>query len=99
MLAQEISQKTAIPFCEQVLIKASDTPSQTSLPRAVREINLFGAFSVTNAALTQEKKILIVDDVFTTGSTAAAVAEALKQAGAARVYVLTATTARAQFRN
>lgn len=94
LLAKEISIMTAIPFKEQVLEKVTQTPSQTSLPKAMREVNLYGAFRVTDKTTLTARKVLLVDDVFTTGSTVSVAAEVLKAAGAVQVYVITATTGR-----
>ena len=96
LLAEEISQITAIPFEGRILEKVKDTPAQTSLPRVLREINLYGAFRVTDEKGLSARKVLLIDDVFTTGSTVSAAAGVLKAAGAAQVYVLTAATARSR---
>lgn len=77
-----------------VLVKVVDTPSQTGLSRAARETNLKNAFKVTNVEHLKGKKILIVDDVLTTGSTMSAAAAVIKQAGAERVFGITAATSR-----
>ena len=94
LLAKEISSKTAIPLRDNIIVKTVDTPSQTGLPKAVREVNLYGAFKVIDPQSLSHRKVMVVDDVFTTGSTVSAVARAVKQAGAQRAYVITATTAR-----
>jgi pyrimidine operon attenuation protein/uracil phosphoribosyltransferase len=56
-------------------------------------LNLRGAFTVSDPAAVAEKHVLVIDDIFTTGSTARAAAQALARAGAASVWV--ATLARA----
>lgn len=61
------------------------TLPQMKLDPAARRTNLAGAFRAT---LCPPARVLVVDDVFTTGSTASEVARALKSAGAARVVVL-----------
>jgi ComF family protein len=60
--------------------------------RARRE-SVEGAFAVARPRLVRGERVLLVDDVFTTGATAAACAAALKAAGALEVYVLTAARA------
>lgn len=94
LLAREISGRMNIKFDGSILVKVADTPSQTGLARAAREINLKDAFKVVNGAPLQGKNILIVDDVLTTGSTMSAAAAEIKQAGAAQVCVITAAAAR-----
>jgi len=94
LLAKEIGVRLKIPVNGRVLAKIMDTPSQTGLSRAAREINLINAFHVTDARYLQGKNILIVDDVFTTGSTMSSAAAAVKQAGAGQVFVITAATGR-----
>jgi predicted amidophosphoribosyltransferase len=59
---------------------------QTSLSRAERGRNLRGAFTAAGAA---PKRVLLVDDVYTTGATVSAAASALRAAGAERVHVVT----------
>jgi adenine/guanine phosphoribosyltransferase-like PRPP-binding protein len=59
-----------------------------------RQRNLRGAFFVPDAELVRGRDVLLIDDIYTTGATARACSQALKRAGAARVWV--ATVARAQ---
>jgi len=60
--------------------------------RARRE-SVARAFAVRHPKLIADRRVLLVDDVFTTGATVSACAEALKEAGAASVYVLTVARA------
>ncbi|GAB6159313.1 ComF family protein [Desulfotomaculum varum] len=90
LLAAAVARSLNLPVANGVLAKIFDTPSQTGLNRQQRQQNLQGAFRVTAPAQIAGRHILLVDDVFTTGATAAAVAGLLKQHGAAKVYVLTA---------
>jgi hypoxanthine-guanine phosphoribosyltransferase len=57
-------------------------------------LNVRGAFSVSDPAAVSEKHILVIDDIFTTGATARAAAQALTRAGAASVWVATLARAR-----
>ena len=70
-----------------VLIRHRDTESQTGLSRAQRRENMRGAFRVR--AEVKGRDILLVDDVFTTGTTVSECARTLRRAGAARVWVAT----------
>jgi len=68
------------------LYRRKNTPSQTGLSRSQRTLNLSGAFGVRGRV---PECVLVVDDVFTTGSTLHEVAKTLKRNGADRVEVLT----------
>lgn len=67
---------------------------QTSMgSRELRKDNIIGAFSVINSSAIQGQKILLIDDVYTTGATSQEVAKTLKEAGAKRVIILTVARA------
>jgi len=68
------------------LRRRKDTPSQTGLSRSQRALNLAGAFEVRGPV---PECVIVVDDVFTTGSTLHEIAKTLKRHGAKRVEVLT----------
>lgn len=72
-----------------ILLRPKDTLHQTGLDRKHRETNLKGAFKISDKKLVKDKCILIVDDIYTTGSTINECAKALKEAGAKRVIGLT----------
>ena len=72
-----------------LLVRRRETGSQIGLTRHQRRENLRGAFAVADPALLAERDILLVDDVFTTGTTAAECARVLRRAGAKRVWVAT----------
>jgi ComF family protein len=65
------------------------TEPQTSLDAAGRRSNVRGAFAVRKPQRLEGKRVLLVDDVFTTGSTIRACAESLDEAGVAAVFVVT----------
>lgn len=69
------------------------TPSQADLTTAARKRNVTGSFAVINKEAIQGRRILLVDDVMTTGATAGACAAVLKRAGARSVTVLTVARA------
>lgn len=77
----------------RTLLRQRATETQAGLTPHARRRNLRGAFAVADPAAVKAKKILLIDDILTTGATARAAAQALRQAGAAAVWV--ATLARA----
>ena len=72
-----------------LLVRTRATAPQTGLDRRQRRINLNNAFSVKRSGQSAGKRVLLVDDVLTTGATADACAGALIRDGAERVDVLT----------
>jgi ComF family protein len=90
ILAQEVSRLAGLPFEPLLLQRTRATASQVGLSRAARLSNVAGAFSVPRrlAGRVAGRRVLLIDDVITTGSTVGACARALKRAGAARVEVL-----------
>jgi ComF family protein len=92
LLARAIAHRWNIP-CVRVLRRVRSTPAQAGLSNSRRRRNVAGAFACSNAQLVSGRRVLLVDDVLTTGSTAAACAYALKQAGAARITFLTVARA------
>jgi len=89
LLARNISQKTDKILLDKVLFKIKNTKSQVSLNKKERENNLYGSFSVVNPDMIRGKKIIIIDDVATTLSTAQELAKELKKAGADKISVYT----------
>jgi len=91
LLARGLSTLTGLPTDAQALARVKATRSQVGLTRAARARNLQGAFRVPEAARPglQGRRVLLVDDVTTTGATANAAARALLRAGAAKVDLLT----------
>lgn len=75
------------------LLRIRDTSSQTGLTRHQRRANLRGAFQVNRLERIQGRSVLVVDDVMTTGTTAAECSRVFLRAGAKEVFV--ATVARA----
>jgi ComF family protein len=89
LLARELARRTGVPVVK-ALVRARSTRTQAGLSNHARRQNVSRAF---RARPVEGKRILLIDDVMTTGSTAAACALALKRAGAQRVAVLTVARA------
>jgi ComF family protein len=92
LIARGIARALGIPYQEPVYRKVN-TPSQTNLSGEARVRNLSGAFALRGKADVAGKRVIVVDDVFTTGSTLNEVARVLNDNGAKRVVALTATRA------
>jgi ComF family protein len=93
LLAREIARRTGIPVV-RALRRDRATAAQAGLSRGNRRRNVANAFRCRRAAsLLHGKRILLIDDVMTTGATGSACARALKRAGAARVALLTVARA------
>ena len=89
LIAQILKRYTKSPICvESVLMKKKKTNPQSRLRRLERLDNLNNAFAVRNRKRLDGKRVLVVDDVFTTGSTVNECAKELKKAGAERVDFL-----------
>jgi ComF family protein len=93
LIAEGISSVMNTKIMTNQLIRIKNTVSQTSLSREERQQNVHRAFVVKNPEMVNDKIILLVDDVLTTGSTLNSCAEAFISAGAKKV--LAATIARA----
>lgn len=81
------------PAVATLLQKSRQTRSQAGLPHLDRQLNLRGAFRCNPRAKLAGRTVLIFDDVLTTGATANEVSKTLRDAGATRVYVLSAARA------
>lgn len=89
LLGRGVAGQDGIVLDGRVLYRRRSTQPQTGLSRRQRHKNIQGAFAVRRPQRVDRRKVLLVDDVFTTGATAEACARALMEAGAARVDVLT----------
>ena len=84
-LGREIAKFLKIPLLTGCLIKTKETIPQVELSDEERKENIKGAFSVRNDNLIKNKKIILIDDVYTTGSTIIEAARVLKKAGVKKV--------------
>ena len=88
-LAAHLSAATGIPLKTKLLRRVVPTATQTLLTREQRAANMRGAFLADRGARLDGERIVLVDDVFTTGATTSACAKALRAAGAGEVCVWT----------
>jgi ComF family protein len=92
LIAEALSAQLDMPVLPRALFRIRDTDSQVGLAPAQRQRNVAGAFSADPEQVRGHTPLL-VDDVFTTGATLAACAQALRQAGALQVFGLTVARA------
>ncbi len=86
-LAETLASMLRVPARLDLLRKIKKTTKQASLPATARRTNLRGAFGMGGGATLGGARVLLVDDILTTGTTAHECAKVLKQAGATQVYV------------
>jgi ComF family protein len=86
---KHLAQPKRFDLCTGALLRQRETGSQIGLTRHQRRANLRGAFAVNEPTRIANRDILLIDDVFTTGTTASECARVLRRAGAGRVWVAT----------
>jgi len=89
LLARALARRTATPLAVDALVRVRRTALSRGLGRRARAANVRSAFKVVRPEQVRGRRIVLVDDVLTTGATADACARTLLRAGAARVDVLT----------
>ena len=92
VLAKEISRLTGIPVYDKCVARVRNTKPQKQFDRNERLINLKNAFIVRENVVELET-VIVVDDIFTTGSTIDSLAEELKRNGVKHVFFLTVSAA------
>ncbi|HZT05921.1 MAG TPA: ComF family protein [Chloroflexota bacterium] len=88
LLARPLAASQGWPLDAALLVRTRETPQQTRLSSGERWLNLAGAFAVRDPASVVDRRVLLVDDVCTTGATLEACAAPLVRAGAAGVWAL-----------
>lgn len=97
LIARPLARLLRIPFRSYLLVRTRPRPNQLRLTRRERWETVRGAYATHERALVDNLRVLLVDDVFTTGATLDACSKALKGAGAARVVGLTVARALPQW--
>jgi len=94
-ICRGISEVTGIPVCTSILFRSKDTKSQTLLDMQQRKENVSGAFTIKEKHIPylQDKIVILVDDVITTGSTINACAKVLLQRHATKIFAASAALA------
>jgi ComF family protein len=87
LLADELNRALRLPLSYDNLVRVRATPPQTELTRTERLTNLRRCFAVQRPDAVAGKRILLIDDVMTTGATVSECAKVLRKAGAAEVYI------------
>ena len=91
LLANSVAKIAEKKVFHDLLVRIKNTPPQASLTKKERKKNLVGAFQIKQkySSFVKGKKIILIDDVVTTGTTVNTIAKMLKKAGAADVFVIT----------
>ena len=90
LLGRQLARRVSLPFDDKSLIRTSHSGKhRAGMDASARRASVADAFAVSYPRLVHGEKILLVDDVFTTGATASTCAQALFVAGAEAVFVLT----------
>lgn len=87
IFGRELSRQTGIPLRTDVVNRVKNTRPQKELDQHQRQKNLKKAF-IISGSIVQLNRVLLVDDIYTTGSTVDGVAQVLKDAGIREIYVL-----------
>ena len=86
MIAKPLARKIGIPFGSYLLVRTRPRPSQLVLSRTERWTSVRGAYATREGARVDNLRILLVDDVLTTGATLDSCSRALLKAGAASIF-------------
>ena len=93
LIAKELSKLTGIPVENNLVKRKNETKVQKELGARERENNLKKAF-IVNKNVVELKSVVIIDDIYTTGSTVDSIASLLKEKGVRRVYFISLSIGR-----
>lgn len=88
LVANELEKSLGIPARKDILSKVINTITQSKLGGKARQNNIQHAFFIKNDIEVEDKKIILLDDIYTTGATSEECSRVLKEAGASEVLVL-----------
>lgn len=91
--AEGLSNASGIPWTGTVLQRVKYTKSQTGKTKTQRRENVAGIFAISDTAHFRNQKVVLVDDVLTTGATLEACLEVLTAAGCQHVHIMTIAAA------
>ena len=89
LIAREIAKRAKINYNNQSLLKTKNIIEQSKLNKEQRQKNIQGVYQIRNHKKITNKKILLIDDIYTTGSTANECSKILEQANPKKIGVLT----------
>jgi Predicted amidophosphoribosyltransferases len=89
LISKEISKRLGIEDFSECLIKNRNTKSQSELSKSERKTNIIGVYSVIDNNNLYNRDIVLVDDIYTTGSTVQECSKILKQNGVKKITILT----------
>ena len=89
LIAKQIAKEMKINYGKNILIKIKNTKLQSTLNKTERKTNIKNAFYLKDNKNIKGKKVILVDDIYTTGSTVNECSKVLKKAGAKEICVIT----------
>lgn len=89
LIAKQLAKKLSLEYEEKVLFKKVNNKPQSTKNKEEREQNVIGVYYTKNKEKIYNKKIILLDDIYTTGSTVNECSKALEMAGAKEVDVIT----------
>lgn len=89
LIAKELAKKTKLEYRNNCLIKTKNIIEQSKLNKEGREKNIHGVYRLENRELLRNKKILLIDDIYTTGSTVNECSKILRKSNPNKIGVLT----------